>query len=454
MFAKSRFVCVAVVVVAVLVSALVVGAQDDGQTYITDDEALIFRAPEGWTLDLVDYEAEMAELAELGFELDFSGMMFGLPVTLESQELFGPTVDITVFYGQDLIDLLEMFLTDLSTAPTDPVEVLQAVSGVFGGVQADIEIETLLLPDGREVFYYDEIYVSDLSDLPDMDFSGGMFEGVPMPEGFEDEMGDMGAAFDDLMAEAFGQMGELFDGISMVTTDITRYYAMTFDNTGVVLFMVHIGGDIDTDDPNMAAMAELFMGLAGETDVPAVMAEFLPLVEAGPGEPVYGERGRAAVDARPGEPSAPAGVLSYTLPAGYVLLDEAPGYVVIANSPDVDQMGGPLPPGATMIAVNYGEEMGYWLESLGMDADVDLQMLALAVAEELGGSGELSTARFGAAEGYSFEADFADFGAAESIVYLVNTASVGPVLVAAVSEGSFDAQAERDVILFIVSMLQ
>lgn len=453
MFVKSRSVCVAVVLLAALLGVLVVAAQDDGQTYITDDEALIFRAPEGWILDVFDYETEMAELAELGFEFDFAGMMFGLPVTLESDDFMGPSVDITVFYGQDLIDLLAMFLPDLSTAPTDPVEVLQAVSGVFGGVQADIEIETLVLPDGREVFFYDDVSVYDMSDVAGMDFSGGMFEGMPMPEGLDDEMGDI-AALDDLMAEALGQMGELFDGLAMMTTDINRYYAMTFDNTGVVLFSVYIGGDLETDDPDMAAMADLFMGLAGDVDVPAVMAEFLPLVEAGPGAPVYGERDSAAVDARPDAPSAPAGVLNYTLPAGYVLLDEAPGYVVVTNDPDADHVNLLLPPGATMIAVNYGEEMGYWLEELGMGPDADLQVLAQAVAAELGSAGEISTVRFGPAEGYSFEADLADFGAAETVMYVVNTASVGPVLVAAVSEGSFDAQAERDVILFIVSMLQ
>lgn len=480
--------------------ALIVSAQES-DTYTTDDGVLSFSAPAGWTLDVFDAEAQQAELEELGFSFEFPE--FGVPVTLESQtDMFG-RVDVDIFYGQYLVDLLAMFgVTGVDY--TDTSAVLDAVANLFS-VMLEPEFGVLVLPDGREVPYFDEVFETDFSDLPDMDMGamlggmgdmlGGMGEmegmGGMMPEGMDlDEMfGDMGAMFGGMeggdmgdMMQAFGQMfggmedmegmeefgqmmEQMFGGMmgglqdsEMISRDTTRYYALNFETTGVVLVSAYLGAEFENAEGAVGSMAEMMAGLdAGNIEV---IEEFVALIEPAGAIPEVVEREAGELGQLPGmgfdEPEiGMTAALSYSVPDGYFVIDDDPefGYLAISNDPEVDGFGPPDTPGSNLILALYGMEMNFILEDLALQPGADTLTIAEGFIGEFmdGLTAELTMIRFGAAEGYTFSGNVEGM---EGTFYVFDTAQVGPVMVVAFADEPIPGSpTERDIIAFILSMV-
>jgi hypothetical protein len=311
----------------------------------------------------------------------------------------------------------------------------------------DVVLESLTLPDGREVLYYDYVDTFDMSELQDLAFGDDMFG---MFETGDDEADEM---LQELMEQAVAP--SLFGDFDMVTTSITRYYALSFDNTGPILIEVYLGGSIETDDPSAGAMAEIFMALEG--DASELMVEFLTNMQPGEGEPVITEidRDAAAAFDMPAV-GASAGQLNYTVPSGYFVIEQASGYLTISNDPDADVFMEPEP-GTVLIAAVYGEEIARDLANFGMTPDDDPGAIAEAMAAHLAEMLEVdtppvSTATFGAQQGYSFPLNFSGM---HTLNYVISTEGVGAVIVSVLLEdGELSGQVQRDVILFIVSMLQ
>lgn len=481
--------------------ALIVSAQEQEDTFTTNDGVLMFSAPEGWTLDVFDAEAQQAELDELGFSFDFPE--FGVPVTLESRTDMFARVDIDIFYGQYLVDLLAMF-GQTGVDYTDTEAVLNAIANLFG-MTPEPEFGVLVLPDGREVPYYDEVYESDFSDMPDMnmgaifDDMGAMFGGMEgmMPEGMEGmdmgemfgdmgqmfggmedgDMGDMMQAFGQMFGgmegmedmegmEAFGQMmDQMFGGMmgglqdsEMITRDTTRYYALNFETTGVVLVSAYLGAEFENAEGAIGSMAEMMAGL--DANNAEVIEQFLPLIQPAGAVPVVEEREAGELGQLPGMDFQPpelgeTGALSYSVPDGYFVIDDDPefGYLAISNDPDIDAFGPPEAPGVSLVLAIYGYEMNFIFEDLGLSQDADISTLAQAFIGEFMDelTAELTMIRFGAADGYTFSGSVDGM---EGTFYMFDTQQVGAVMVVGFTDTPIPGSpTERDIIAFILSMV-
>jgi hypothetical protein len=429
-------------------SALIVSAQDD-RVYPTDDDAIIFTAPEGWTLDVYDWEAEQAELEEMGINITLPRFP-GLSITLEPDDWSVASVEVLVYYGQDLLEFMDMIIGMMHPQPdlpTTPEEALMIMATGFDRVAPeDVVLESLTLPDGREVLYYDYVDTFDMSELEDLAFGDDMFG---MFETGDDEADEM---LQGLMEQAVAP--SLFGDFDMVTTSITRYYALSFDNTGPILIEVYLGGSIETDDPSAGAMAEIFMALEG--DASELMIEFLTNMQPGEGEPVITEIDRDAAAFEMPAAGVPAGQLNYTVPPGYFVIEQGEGYLTISNDPDADVFMEPAP-GTALIAAVYGEEIARDLANFGLSLDDDPGAIAEGMAAHLAEmlaveAPPISSVAFGPQQGYSFPLTFDDM---HTLNYVISVDGVGAVLVSVLLEdGELSSQLQRDVVLFIVSMLQ
>lgn len=449
MFNNFRPVRIFAILCVFLAGVFVVAAQeDDDRTYITGDDALIFTAPDGWSFDVYDSDAAQAELDELGIEMTLPRVP-GISIMLESDDPMVIGVGVTVFYGQDLAEFMEM-MSQPPAVPDSPEDLLILIATLFERISPDeVELGTLTLSDGRDVLYYDYVDSFDMSDLEGLDLD---LDSLGMPASGDDEI-------DAMLDEMMGGMGDMMDNLEMFgdfsSELITRYYALSFDNTGVILVDVTLDSSFDTDNAMFEGMLDMMAG--GAVDVAELMAEFLANIQPGDGEVVIVEADPDAPGSGPGAaPSVATGVLNFTVPDGYHVIDQGFGYVMISNSPEADPFAFETEPGMVTIEAIYGDEFAFDLDNFGLSALDDPRVIAEALADELGelletGPPTITTTRFGAHEGYSFAVEFDGMA---TMSHIISVDGVGAVWVIAIDEHDALSDAVlRDTILFVVSML-
>lgn len=206
MFNNFRPVRIFAILCVFLAGVFVVAAQeDDDRTYITGDDALIFTAPDGWSFDVYDSDAAQAELDELGIEMTLPRVP-GISIMLESDDPMVIGVGVTVFYGQDLAEFMEM-MSQPPAVPDSPEDLLILIATLFERISPDeVELGTLTLSDGRDVLYYDYVDSFDMSDLEGLDLD---LDSLGMPASGDDEI-------DAMLDEMMGGMGDMMDNLEKI----------------------------------------------------------------------------------------------------------------------------------------------------------------------------------------------------------------------------------------------
>lgn len=358
---------------------------------ITPDESLILEAPDGWAVEIEDFEATQAKLEEQGITVYVN--FPGLPVTLISDDEMTANIDITLYYGQDWDETFGTYIIeDAERISTEPDSLLRLAMDVYDNSKTidEIELQTLILEDGRTVFYYDVVDTFTSEELSDVDMSGAMDDA---------ELGVDSETLDESLQSSVDTMTDMFDSI----TTTSRYYALSFDNTGVIFIEVSIASSVDTDNEQFGAMMNMMA--ATEAEVEPLMEELLNGMQAGPGFPIYEETEETVTE----EDTTVVSAEGLIIPDGWIQLTTSiEDRLVFSDDPDADADTFSFAPDKTLILIQMGELARSLYENNGANYDQSIEGIArdIALIEQseygLTDPPEIQEVQVGAITTYSF----------------------------------------------------
>lgn len=308
-------------------------AQD---TVMTPDEAIVMGSPDGWLVEIEDLDAIQAELSEQGISinLDFPGLI----ITLNALDDATANIDVTLFYGQDLEDSFGAYMSDDDGALfSDPQDALQSAMATIDGTEIDdIMLDTLTLADERTIVFYDVVETVTSEELADFDTSGAMSD---LDFGVDNQ------ALDESLQASLDGMSDIFESI----TTTQRYYALSFENTGIILVQVTLSTDIESDNAQFGAMMDAMT--TGDVDVETIMADFLNQMQAGAGVPIYDDTNQAITSET--EVTASEGLI---IPEGwYQVPTDIEDRLIFSDDPEADAATFSFAPDKTLIIIQTGD---------------------------------------------------------------------------------------------------
>ena len=308
-------------------------AQD---TVMTADEAIIIGSPDGWMVEIEDLDAVQAELSEQGIDIDLD--FPGLIMTLKPLDDITANIEVTLFYGQGLEKSFGAYMSnDDGTLFADAEQALQSTMATVGGKDIDdIVLETLTLADGRTIVFYDVVDTVSGEDLAGFDPSGAMSD---LDFGVDSQ------ALDESLQTALDGMSDIFESI----TTTKRYYALSFENTGVILVQVTLSTAIESDNAQLDAMVDMMT--AGDVDVETVMTDFLNQMQAGNGVPIYEDTSEE--DTSETAVTTSEGLI---IPEGwYQVPTDIEDRLIFSDDPEADAATFSFAPDKTLIIIQTGD---------------------------------------------------------------------------------------------------
>lgn len=403
---------------------------------MTPDEALILEAPEGWMIEIENFEQ-----AEDDFDLniDFPGISIRLIPDNNATAL----TTITLYYGQDWQDAFGVYiLSDDEAVFSDPEQALLYAMEAYSRIPLDeIMLETFTLNNGQVVYYFDLIDTLTRDQFDTVDFSGVMSDV---------ELGMDSETLNESFEESVDVMGDTFDSI----TSVSRYYALSYENTGVIFIEVLISTDIESDNDQVGAMMDMMS--ATEADIAPVIEEILNQMQSGPGKPIYDDVSNQNIIADSADDSTMGVPDGLILPPDWVVLPtDIENRIELSNDPSADLNTFTFAPDKAIILIQLNERARAIYEDEGISFDLSLETIMedIALVEQdiygLSETPEVTTVQIGALTTYSLSFSFEPYILTE---YFYKQSDGGFVQVAVLTQQAMSADLLRSVAIILNSL--